>query len=199
MIIGLTGKSCSGKNLVGEILREIGLEVWDLDLIAHDGLDANSDAVIKLFGSEVVHQVDGKPCFSRKAIADIIFSDPRMRTKLEAILYPWLKNLIVSWKNSHPDKDLVINGALLFRSGFHRLCDYVIYVDASYYVRQKRAQQRDGISEEVFKLRERSQEDVDFRCVDYDVPLGVVTNDESDMDKLRQQVFNIYNKLIMER
>lgn len=199
MIIGLTGKSCSGKNLVGEILREMGLEVWDLDLIAHDGLDANSDAVIKLFGSEVVHQVDGKPCFSRKAIADIIFSDPRMRTKLEAILYPWLKNLIVSWKNSHPDKDLVINGALLFRSGFHRLCDYVIYVDASYYVRQKRAQQRDGISEEVFKLRERSQEDVDFRCVDYDVPLGVVTNDESDMDKLRQQVFNIYNKLIMER
>ena len=51
MIIGLTGKSCSGKNHVGKILQEIGLEVWDLDKMAHDGLDANSDAIIKLFGS----------------------------------------------------------------------------------------------------------------------------------------------------
>ena len=198
MIIGLTGKSCSGKNRVGRILKEMGLEVWDLDEIAHDGLDANSDAIIKLFGQGVVHQVDGKTCFSRKAISDIVFSDPEMRTKLEGILYPWLKDLVLKWKESHPDGSLVLNGALLYRSGFHKLCDYVIYVDASYYVRQKRALNRDGISEESFKLREKSQEDVDFRCVDYEVPLGVVTNDETDMDKLRQQVFNIYDRLIRE-
>ena len=92
----------------------------------------------------------------------------------------------------------MINGALLYRSGFNRLCDYVIYVDASFYVRQKRALMRDGITEEAFGLREKSQEDVDFRCVDYGVPLGVVSNEEADMDKLRQQVFNIYDKLIRE-
>ena len=121
MIIGLTGKSCSGKNRVGRILQEMGLEVWDLDEIAHDGLDANSDAIIKLFGPEVVHQVDGKPCFSRRAIADIVFSDPKMRTKLEDILYPWLKDLVLKWKESHSEGNLVLNGALLYRSGFHKL------------------------------------------------------------------------------
>ena len=198
MIIGLTGKSCSGKNLVGKILQEMGLEVWDLDKVAHDGLDANSEAIIKLFGQKVVHQIDGRKCFDRKTIAGIVFSDPQMRTKLEDILYPWLKGLVVSWKKSHPDGSLVINGALLYRSGFNRLCDYVIYVDASFYVRQKRALMRDGITEEAFGLREKSQEDVDFRCVDYGVPLGVVSNEEADMDKLRQQVFNIYDKLIRE-
>ena len=121
-----------------------------------------------------------------------------MRTKLEDILYPWLKDLVISWKTNHPNGSLVINGALLYRSGFHKICDYIIYVDASYYVRLKGAQLRDGLSEEAFKKREESQGDVDFRCVDYGVPMGVVTNDEADMDKLRQQVFNIYYKLIRE-
>ena len=198
MIIGLTGKSCSGKNCVGEILHERGLEVWDLDEVAHDGLDANADAIIKLFGKGVVKKVDGKQSFDRKAISDIVFADPSMRTKLEGIIYPWLKGLVLKWKVSHPDGSLVLNGALLYRSGFNTLCDYVIYVDASYYVREKRAIKRDGITAEEFRLREKSQEDVDFRCVDYGVPLGVISNDEGDMDKLRQQVFNIYNKLIRE-
>ena len=58
---------------------------------------------------------------------------------------------------------------------------------------------RDGISEEAFRLREQSQSDVDFRDVDYGVPLEVVTNNNTHMDKLNQQVFNICDRLGMEQ
>ncbi len=195
MIIGLTGKSCSGKNYVGLVLQEIGLEVWDLDVIAHDGLIENVDSIISAFGPEVVNR-DGESIeVSRKAIGKVVFSDPSKRKELEDILYPWLRKRIEDWDRSHPDGVLVINGALLYRSGFCDLCSCVIYVDASCQVRRQRALIRDGMDDKGFDLREASQADVDYRDVDYAVPVHVIRNDEARMDKLRQQVFNICDRI----
>ena len=184
MIIGLVGKSCSGKNVVGSILEKNGILVWDLDKMCHEGLEENAEVVTKVFG-----------CVSRKEIGDIVFSDPSKRKELEAILYPYLERKILAWKASNPGKVLVINGALLYRAGFHRLCNAIIYVDASYEVRLSRAVNRDGISGEAFLLREKSQADVDYRNVDYEVPVYVVDNDEFNFDKLNRQIFIICDKL----
>ena len=184
MIIGLVGKSCSGKNVVGDLLEKKGILVWDLDKMCHDGLEENAEAVIKAFGST-----------SRKEIGKIVFSDPSKRVELEAILYPYLERKILAWKDSNPGKVLVINGALLYRAGFHRLCDAIIYVDASYEIRLSRAKERDNISDEAFLLREKSQADVDYRDVDYEVPVHVISNDEFNFDKLNRQVFIICDKL----
>ena len=184
MIIGLVGKSCSGKNVVGDLLEKKGILVWDLDKMCHDGLVENAEAVAKAFGST-----------SRKEIGKIVFSDPSKRAELEAILYPYLERKILAWKDSNPGKVLVINGALLYRAGFHRLCDAIIYVDASYEIRLSRAKERDNISDEAFLLREKSQADVDYRDVDYEVPVHVISNDEFNFDKLNRQVFIICDKL----
>ena len=184
MIIGLVGKSCSGKNVVGDLLEKKGILVWDLDKMCHDGLEENAEAVVKAFGST-----------SRKEVGKIVFSDPSKRAELEAILYPYLERKILAWKDSNPGKVLVINGALLYRAGFHRLCDAIIYVDASYEIRLSRAKERDNISEEAFLLREKSQADVDYRDVDYEVPVHVISNDEFNFDKLNRQVFIICDKL----
>lgn len=184
MIIGLVGKSCSGKNVVGSILEKNGILVWDLDKMCHEGLEENAEVVTKAFG-----------CVSRKEIGDIVFSDPSKRKELEAILYPYLERKILAWKASNPGKVLVINGALLYRAGFHRLCNAIIYVDASYEVRLSRAVNRDGISGEAFLLREKSQADVDYRNVDYEVPVYVVDNDEFNFDKLNRQIFILCDKL----
>ena len=184
MIIGLVGKSCSGKNVVGDLLEKNGILVWDLDKMCHDGLEENAEAVTKVFGST-----------SRKEIGKIVFSDPAKRAELEAILYPYLERKILAWKDSNPGKVLVINGALLYRAGFHRLCDAIIYVDASYDIRLSRARERDNISDEAFLLREKSQADVDYRDVDYEVPVHVISNDEFNFDKLNRQVFIICDKL----
>lgn len=184
MIVGLVGKSCSGKNVVGSLLEGKGILVWDLDKMCHDGLVENAEAVTKAFGG-----------ISRKEIGKVVFSDPAKRAELEGILYPYLERKILSWKASNPGKVLVINGALLYRAGFHRLCDAIIYVDASYEIRLSRAKERDGLSEEAFLLREKSQADVDYRDVDYEVPVYVVNNDELNFDKLNRQVFIICDKL----
>ena len=195
MVIGLTGKSCSGKNEVGLILEKEGLKVWDLDVMAHDGLLANLDAVTAAFGPGVVSYDSGLPEVSRKAIGKVVFSDPSKRKELEGILYPWLEKRISAWKDSNPDGVLVINGALLHRAGFIKLCDAVIFVDAPYGVRLARAMARDGISEEAFRLREDSQQDVDYRDVDYKVPVSVVLNDALNFAELHRQVADICDRL----
>ena len=195
MVIGLTGKSCSGKNEVGLMLEKQGLKVWDLDVMAHDGLLANLDAVTAAFGPDVVSYDNGLPEVSRKAIGKVVFSDPAKRSELEGILYPWLEKRIRAWKDSNPDGVLVINGALLYRAGFTGLCDAVIFVDAPYEVRLSRAVKRDGITEETFRLREKSQHDVDFRDVDYGVPVSVVVNDGLNFAELHRQVTDICDRL----
>ncbi len=195
MVVGLVGKSCSGKNYVGLILEQQGLLVWDFDEMCHEGLYENLDAVVKAFGPEVVSIVDGQTIVSRKAIGKVVFSDPGKRTELEGILYPWLKAQVVRWREENPDGVLILNGALLYRGGFHLLCDCIIYVDAPYEVRRDRAMERDGITEEQFRLREDSQSDVDFRDVDYLVPVHVILNNNANFEEVNRQVFNICDKL----
>ncbi len=195
MIVGLVGKSCSGKNYIGKILEEMGLLVWDADAMCHDGLNENISAVISAFGPEVVTTVDGQAIVSRKALGEIVFSDPEKRGRLEGILYPWLKAKVLEWRDGNPDGVLVLNGALLYRAHFHLLCDSIIYVDAPYEVRLERAMRRDNISESQFRLREESQSDVDYRTVDYGVPVEVIPNYGANLEEVRRQVYNICDKV----
>ncbi len=195
MVIGLVGKSCSGKNHVGSILEQMGLLVWDLDRMCHDGLVANVDSIVAAFGPQVVSCQDGQLVVSRPEIGKVVFRDPSKRTALEDILYPWLKRQILDWSEANPDGVLVINGALLYRSGFDALCSSVIYVDASYEVRLGRAMARDGVTEETFALRENSQKDVDFRTVSYRCPVHLLMNNGEDEGILNRQVFSICVKI----
>ena len=195
MVIGLTGKSCSGKNYVGDLLESKGLKVWDTDKMCHDGLNVNIRAIVSEFGEEVLDKSEEGTAVSRPALGKLVFSDPKRRKALEDILYPWLREKILSWMEDNPDGILVLNGALLYRSGFCELCKAVIYVDADYDVRLRRAVKRDGLDEKTFLKRENSQKDVDFRDVTYPVPLFVISNNNSNLDEVNRQLFDICDKL----
>ena len=195
MVIGLTGKSCSGKNYVGRVLEGIGLEVWDTDRMCHDGLNENIRAIVSEFGEGVVQGAE----VSRPALGKIVFSDPERRKALENILYPWLREKVEEWIKRSPEGILVLNGALLYRAGFCDLCECVIYVDASYETRLRRAIERDGLDEKTFMLREQSQQDVDFRDVTYPVTLYIVSNNDSNSGEVNRQIFDICDKLGITR
>ena len=191
MVIGLTGKSCSGKNYVGQVLEGIGLEVWDTDRMCHDGLNENIRAIVSEFGEGVVQG----EIVSRQALGKVVFADPERRRALENILYPWLRKKVEEWIAGNPDGILVLNGALLYRAGFCDMCECIIYVDASYETRLRRAMERDGLDEKAFMLREMSQQDVDFRDVTYPVTLYIVSNNGSNSEEVNRQIFDICDRL----
>ena len=125
----------------------------------------------------------------------LVFADPERRRALENILYPWLRKKVEEWIAGNPDGILVLNGALLYRAGFCDMCECVIYVDASYKTRLRRAMERDGLDEKTFMLREMSQQDVDFRDVTYPVTLYIVSNNESNSEEVNRQIIDICDRL----
>ncbi len=168
-IIGLSGKSCSGKNYVGKHIAGKGFEVWDLDRKAEEIREEKRDEIIKAFGTE-----------DRREIGKIVFSNPEKRKALENIIYPELEKRI----KDH-DGILVINGATIHRAGMDKLCSFLIYTDAPYEVRLFRAMMRDGVSAEEFKLRDQAQADVDPKDNAYRCPVYIFdTSGNPDYSKL---------------
>ncbi len=185
MFIGLVGKSCSGKNYIGQIFQEKGYEVWDLDELCHQALELEDVAqkVIQSFGSQVL---DGF-FVSRKALAKIIFENPSKRIDLENILYPWLVAQVKA-KAELDNSVIFLNGALLRRANLDSFCKFIVYVDAPYSNRLERAIDRDGITEHDFEKREAAQNDVDFRQNEYKAPILVINNNNKtkNLELIRQ-------------
>lgn len=167
MLVGLTGKSCSGKNYAALYMESAGWKVLDLDVIGHNLINENRTEIEALFGTS-----------SRSELSKVVFSNPDKRKLLENILYP--KMIQIIRKETDKNRITVANGALLYRAGIDKICDVVVYIDASYEVRLSRALQRDVINEEGFKLRDSAQPDVDFRDVKYRAKKLVVIDNNED-------------------
>lgn len=160
MIIGITGKSCSGKNYIAKDFARKGFEVWDLDKEAQKIRREKRTQVMAAFGTT-----------DSQELRAIVFSDPVKRKQLEDIIYPELIEKIKAYKY-----DLVINGATLKRAGLDKICSKIIYVDCPYEERLRRAKKRDAISEEEFAKREASQDDIDYKKNAYCCPVEVIEN-----------------------
>lgn len=163
MLIGVTGKSCSGKNHVCRTLSSKGFEVWDLDREAEKIRKEQSSEILEKFGTT-----------DKAELAAIVFSNPEKRQELENIIYPRLIQKIKDYKY-----DLVINGATLYRSKLDELCSFIIYVDASFETRLDRAKKRDNVTEEAFAKRDSAGSDIDYRDVDYRCNVYVLNNESA--------------------
>ncbi len=85
--IAITGGVSTGKSTVCRLLADRGAYVVDADKIVHTLLSSDSQIrkqVISLLGENVL--VDGQ--INRKAIADIVFSNPETLKSLELLLHP---------------------------------------------------------------------------------------------------------------
>ncbi len=154
MIIGIVGKSCSGKNKVAEILTEtFDFKAIDGDLVGHQILDKEAKTVIKAL--QLPHPPQSAK-IDRRHLAKIVFSDSEKLKTLEEILFPQIKKTIAQ-KIQKKDANYSINAVKLFESDLYQLCDAVIWVSASKRIRQKRAQKRDRITKAEIRSRFRSQ------------------------------------------
>lgn len=167
MLVGITGRTGSGKNYISAILEKRGWQVMDLDTVCHDLYRRKSDDLIRLFGTT-----------DRATISRMVFDNKNLLRALESVLYPSLSDIVqeASKKASGEGKILAINGSLLKRAALDKSCDLIIYVDAPAETRRIRAMRRDGIAAGKFTARDRAQNDVDYRAVEYSCPVLIVDN-----------------------
>ena len=90
-ICGLTGGAGMGKSTAAQLFRDRGVPVVDTDELAHRLVEPGQPALVeiqKVFGKHIIAP-DGQ--LRRDELAQIIFTDPAARKKLEAILHPRIR------------------------------------------------------------------------------------------------------------
>lgn len=142
IVIGLTGGIASGKSTVAAMLRAHDVPVHDADATVHELLGVNGEAVVDIvgiFGNEI--RLD-TGAVDRVALGSIVFSDKEKRQQLEQILHPLVAASRDHFIETHRDAGtpyVVLDVPLLFETGTHSLCDYVIVVHASHEAQYERA------------------------------------------------------------
>ena len=130
-IVGLTGGISSGKSTVSSYLKQLKIPVIDADEVARKVVEPNSQGAIeirKAFGSDVFEE-DGS--LNRQRLGALIFSNAENRQKLDDLLQPLIKIMILDEIEEHRQKGenmIVLDLPLLFEKQYEELCEEIIVV-----------------------------------------------------------------------
>ena len=195
MIIGLTGKSCSGKDYVAHLFGE-EFVVIDEDKLGHVALDNNREKLVAAFGDSII--TDGR--VDRKKLGPIVFSDKEKLEKLNSISHPWMvaETLRLCREAESEGKIAVINAAILEKMGFVPYCNEVVLVSSPYSERLKRAVMRDKITPEAFEKRDENQKDIGTTLSKEAVKVTNIIND-GDKESLSRQVKEYCDSILGKR
>jgi dephospho-CoA kinase len=142
MIVGITGKYCAGKNVVGKILASHGYEVIDVDKLGHPVVEERKTEIVERFGAAVLGE-DGQ--IDRRALGKRVFRDRRALDDLEHIVHPAMIAEVERRVGANTGRKVAINAAILFHMKLHRSCDAVLWVTAPFAMRVVRALRRDHL------------------------------------------------------
>ncbi|RPJ05298.1 MAG: dephospho-CoA kinase [Spirochaetaceae bacterium] len=178
MVIGVTGKYCSGKNFITSILEAREFAIADVDTIGHEVLDEKREETAKLFGIDVLLP-NGH--INRKMLGEIVFANRAKLKQLEDLLHPAMKERVASFVKKHANS--AINAALLYTMGLDMLCDAVITVQAPLLQRIFRGMKRDHLS--LFQVIRRilAQRKIQVKNTEGEADRYIISNsgDEAEM------------------
>jgi dephospho-CoA kinase len=149
MRIGLTGGIASGKSMVSQRFKELGVPVIDADVASREVVARGSPGlaqVVERFGAGIL-AADGQ--MDRRALRNLIFTDPGLRQALDGILHPLIREDMEGRAAAAVGPYLVMAIPLLVESGCARdRVDRVLVVDVDEATQLERVQARDGSSAE---------------------------------------------------
>ena len=154
--VGLTGGIGSGKSTASQHFSSLGAYVINADEEAKNLISTNEtvqNELIAEFGTDII---DGTESVNKKKLARIAFQDQDHQQRLNSVVHPYIYNLIDKEFNQVLNVGkhgiFIVDGALIFESGYDVHLDYVIVVTAQLKNRMERALGRETLSrEEILK------------------------------------------------
>ena len=194
--VGLTGGIGSGKSTASNFFELFGSFVINADEEAKKILSSNETVqheLISEFGTDII-DVSGE--INKAKLARVAFQDEDHQQRLNSVIHPYIYNSIDDHFNDVL-KDgkfdiFIVDGALIFESGYDVHMDYIVVVTALLKNRMERALARQTLSREEILKRIELQwpEEEKVNLADF-----VIHNDGSEQD-LKNNVKNLIEKLI---
>lgn len=189
-VIGLTGGIGSGKSTVLEFFKTLGVVTYVADVEAKRLLNTNLELIKEitaLFGIEAYKNQK----LNRAYIASIVFKDKIKLEALNALVHPKVQEDFKFFLKKCNAEIVLYEAAILFESGSHKFCDYIITVIANFEDRLRRVSKRDGVSENEILDRIKNQTSDDFRIKNAHF---VIKN--STLESTKIQVFTAYDLIV---
>jgi dephospho-CoA kinase len=193
LIIGLTGGIASGKTTAANFFAQLGAELLDTDVIAHELTQprgAAMEAIRQSFGDKFI-AMDG--ALKRSEMRALVFSEREARKKLEAILHPLIRSEVDRRARSLAGPyGMAVVPLLLETNGYHGLIRRVLVVDCDEQDQIARAITRTGLDERMVRAIMGTQLSRSERLRRAD---DVISND-GDLEGLQRQVRCLHEKYL---
>ena len=155
-IIGLTGGIGSGKTMVAEYFKSLGIPVYIADKEARQLM--TSENIINALSNEFGKEILENGILNREKLAQLVFNNPKKLQKLNSIVHPEVKKHFDNWVEKHKNYPFVVKeAAILFESGSYKYCDTIITVTAPLETRIQRVMKRDKTDRESVLKRIENQ------------------------------------------
>jgi dephospho-CoA kinase len=194
-VFGLTGNIGSGKSTVAAMFREAGIPVLDADRISREVTAPGAPAfraIVEEFGAFILGP---EGAIDRGKVAEIVFSDPSRRARLEAITHPAILESLkdaLSRRAGDGHAVAIVEAALIHESGRKGLFEAVISVRCDPEEQRRRLARRGELTGEQAAARAAAQMDAEekARASDY------VIDNSGDLEATRRQVLHLARILL---
>ncbi|MBT3207020.1 MAG: dephospho-CoA kinase [Bacteroidetes bacterium] len=177
--VGITGGIGSGKSIVCEIFKQLGIVVFQADLAAKQIINNNEQVKLELiskFGIEIYNDLGE---INKTEFAKNIFNNQKNLQTVNSIIHPIVKLNFDEVAKKHNNKKYIIKeAAILFESGAYKELDKIITVSAPLEIRIKRVIERDNTERQLVIDRIKNQISEEERIEKSDF---VIVNDEKNL------------------
>src|SRR5262245_9648280 len=161
LLVGLTGGIATGKSTVSALLRQLGCEIIDADLLAREVVEPGEPALAQIaaeFGRDVL---TAGGALDRKRLGAIVFANPERRLRLEAITHPAIRERFQARLDELAEKGfvglVVFDAAVMIESGNYKNMDRLVVVVTDDGTQMARLHGRDGTDDAENRRKIASQ------------------------------------------
>lgn len=154
--VGIAGGIGSGKTIVCDIFKVLGVPIYNADLEAKlimNKSDQVRQAIIATFGDQTYQN----GILNREFLAVQVFNDADQLAKLNAIVHPAVIQAAEDWADAQTASYSLKEASILFESGSYKKLDYTILVTAPVEIRIARVMARDQVTREQVLARMNNQ------------------------------------------
>ncbi|HET9107087.1 MAG TPA: dephospho-CoA kinase [Steroidobacteraceae bacterium] len=190
--VGLTGGIASGKSTVAKFFGALGVPIIDTDQVAREVVEPGQpplERLVERFGRGILTP-DGH--LDRPKLREIVFSDPRARTDLEALTHPAIGSAVQAWSAAAGGPYQILIVPLLVEKNLASQVDRVLVVDCDEELQIRRLQARDGSTVEQARAILAAQTS---RAARLKVAHHVIQND-GDLSAVRDQVSELHARYL---